>query len=254
MDMIDDDRQKARQLRAWLTSLNLPPRVINPLRRDLEIVLGEREGAPGKGLGLVGMDQAMFVAELYRAEGGAIRQLPAVGALVIEALREVIPPARAAAKSKPAAPPPAAPPPANEGWREFEIDDLVASPAAPAELVELPDIAPAELVEELPALTISADGLAAPADESLAPPRRRGRPRKHAKLVSGQTLQRRSPMGGDAAGAGASPPAPTTEAPAPPEPTVAPEPDESQLRQLWRELHPQGRRAVLGYISELLIR
>jgi hypothetical protein len=231
--MSEDDQQKARQLQAWLISLDLPPRVINPLRRDLEVVLGDREGTPGKNGGLAGIDRTQFVVELYRDEGGAIRRLPAVGALVIEALREVIPPQPAPATTNRAVPPVP-----DEGWREFEIDEHPALPAGnPA----------------LPAVAAPADTLAVPAPDLPASPRRRGRPRKQANATPGPVQQRR-PSAGVAAPtappAASAPVAPVTaflEAP------IATEPDESELRQLWRELHPQGRRAVLGYISELLI-
>jgi hypothetical protein len=242
MDMIDDDRQKAQELQAWLTTLNLPPRVANPLRRALEVVLGEREGVPGKDVRIAGMDRAMFVAELYRPEGGAIRELPAVGALVIEALREVIPPPRPAVRMSPAAPPLP-----DEGWREFELDEALAPHAQP----EAP---PPLRVPDLPAITVHADTLPAPANDLPTPPRRRGRPRKQVNTTPGLTQQRRFLVSIAAPVALPSATTPAAQAPAPQEPAIATEPDESQLRQLWRELHPQGRRAVLGYISELLIR
>jgi hypothetical protein len=240
--MSEDDRQKARQLQAWLITLDLPPRVINPLRRDLEVVLGEREGTPGKSGGLAGIDRERFVVELYRDEGGVIRKLPAVGALVIEALREVIPPLRATATTKRAAPPMP-----DEGWREFEIDEAPAPPAAPPTPVEN------QFIDEPDFLTIAApaETPVAPDDEPPATPRRRGRPRKHTGAALGSTQQRRTPA--NITAPAAPPPNPAVQALAPLEAVIATEPDESELRQLWRELHPQGRRAVLGYISELLI-
>ncbi len=247
--MINDDRQKALQLQAWLATFNLPPRVINPLRRALEVVLGEREGIPGKSNAIEGMNRAQFVRELYRPEGGVIRTLPAVGALVIEALREVIPPSYAAVETPPAAPPPAAPPSADEGWRDFEIDDSLAPPIDdPDPLQNQMFVAP-----DLSASTTCADGQDSAADNPVAPPpRRRGRPRKEDSIARGPIIQRPRP-------ASVAAPVPVTASPV----TVVQEPvfsdlafipdlDESQLKQLWRVLHPQARRAVIGYISELL--
>ncbi|MEI8308943.1 MAG: hypothetical protein WCF99_17910 [Chloroflexales bacterium] len=249
MDKIEDDLQKARQLRAWLTTFTLPPRVINPLRRALEVVLGEREGVPDKGDGLAGIDCAQFVVELYRPEGGVIRTLPAVGALVIEALREVIPPPpppRMVVAAKPIAPPPA-----NEGWREFEIEDLLAlSIDDPDPIQAQPVVAP----DQPPSLPPPAEIQESASDDSVAPlPRRRGRPRKQVNAALGPTLPRIRPVLSAAPVLVTPPPTVAAQEPTPPEVAFTSDLDESQLRQIWRVLHPQGRRAVIGYISELLI-
>ncbi|MEI6775965.1 MAG: hypothetical protein WCK70_03605 [Chloroflexales bacterium] len=248
--MINDDRQKALQLQAWLATFNLPPRVINPLRRALEVVMGEREGIPGKSNAIEGVDRAQFVKELYRPEGGVIRTLPAVGALVIEALREMIPPSYAAVETPPAVPPPAAPPPADEGWREFEIDDGSVSPVNdPDPLQDLPFVAP-----DLSASTTCADGQDSTADNPVAPPpRRRGRPRKQDSVARSPMTQRPRPASVAVAPAPVTPsPVTVVQEPISSDLALIPDLDESQLRQLWRVLHPQGRRAVIGYISELL--
>jgi hypothetical protein len=204
----DSTAEDALALRDWLVGLQLPPRAINPLRKDLEVVLGQREAGPGASGVLAGVDRAQFVAELYRDEGGLIRSIPSVGALVIEALREAIPPTRPAPAPKPAAPPP------DEGWRAFELDDLGSPPPA--------------------------EQAAAPADDAPppAPARRRGRPRRE---------PRPNPVADP-------PPQPAAVATPPPTaPSAPPEPEEAQIRRFWRQLHPQGRRAVLSYIAEQLI-
>jgi hypothetical protein len=241
----------AQKLLDWLAGLPLPPRAINPLLRDLEVLLGQRDDATGKSGVLVGVDQAQFVAELYGDEGGLIRRVPSVGALAIEALREAIPPPSATSDT----------PSADEGWRAFTIDDLVSPLSEDEGAPETQAIAP-EVIIPVPApkrrgRPRRADGPsavpapqeyttqvpAASADSAAAPTKRRGRPRRSAGDLA-------DPVAPPVTVAAPTPPAvslPTAPADAPPEL------DEAQLRQLWRQLHPQGRRAVLGFIAEQLI-
>ncbi len=62
--------KQAQTLLDWLVSLNLPTRVINALRRDLEVVMGQREGGDGRGV-LAGFDPARFTGECWQ---GLIRR------------------------------------------------------------------------------------------------------------------------------------------------------------------------------------
>ncbi|NTW97182.1 MAG: hypothetical protein HGB28_01360 [Oscillochloris sp.] len=224
----DSTTDRALALRDWLVGLQLPPRAINSLSRDLEVVLGQREGAAGKGGLLAGVDQEQFIAELYQDEGGMIRRIPSVGALTIEALREAIPRRREE---------PTPPSAEEEGWRDFGLDDFAPHP-----------------VEQEAA---SADDSADDATASAPPPlRRRGRPRRADRAApsapladEGDQPKKRRGRPRRIAEASVAPAAAPAEASAPP----APESDAAQIQQIWQQLHPQGRRAVLSYIAEQLV-
>ena len=177
---IDPTVGRAQEVQEWLESLELEPRVINALRRELEVVQGTREGIPGKRGALDGVDRARFVAELYREQGGMLRLVPSVGAHAIAALRLAIPaPARANG---------AHPLPHDDNFVLPPLDDAPpAADAAPPE-AEAPTVAPAppvavpELVEAPPAPAKrrcrpprAVAALQAPETEE-APAKRRGRP------------------------------------------------------------------------------
>lgn len=236
----DSNSDRAVALREWLERFQFPPRVINPLRRDLEVVIGERADTFGKAGVLAGFDQAQFIAELYKEDGGLIRRIPTVGALVIEALREVIPPRRVRS-TKPAPVTPLQPGP-DEGWRDFELEETVPSAALPA---EVPSSTPSPL-ETLPLLEPP------PRDQPDAPPRRgRGRPRRvdQAIQVRVEEVAPKRPRGRPRR-------VPVEATPLAPPPPPTPDPvelSESDIRRLWHQLHPQGRRAVLSYMAEQLV-
>ena len=78
--------REAQALLVWLETLDLPARVLNALRRDLEGITGAREGADGSGV-LAGLDQARFGAELYQPRGGQVGAVPLIAASAIETLR-----------------------------------------------------------------------------------------------------------------------------------------------------------------------
>jgi hypothetical protein len=82
--------KQAQALLGWLEGLGLPTRVINALRRDLEVITGEREGEEGSGV-LAGLDQARFTEELYQPRGGQVGKVPTVAKGAIDALRATIP-------------------------------------------------------------------------------------------------------------------------------------------------------------------
>jgi hypothetical protein len=256
---IDPAVARAHAMMDWLASLNLPTRASNALRRDLEVTLGIRAGKAGSGT-LATMDQAQFVAELYRANGGKIRTIPGVADTAISALRAVIPP------------PAGMPDPTAADFTLPPLDDDEFAPApaavAPPAPREAPAAAPRLLDDDAalhPAVHFGADPEdedhadelaelarldAAPTTVTTQPrrvPRRRGRPR-------------RSPAPAPPAnGNGAAVSATVT-----PEPlridTIEPLParevvvisEEQRLLQLWSALHPQGRRATLGFIATLV--
>lgn len=187
--------KQAQSLLDWLESLELPTRVINALRRDLEVVTGEREGEDGAGV-LAGLDQAQFTEELYRPRGGQIGKVPTVAKGAIDALRAAIPApvsddsieaaplaqdselASDAPKSAALTPseetPADAAPERIEAMQEATPEVTAASPADAQE--EAPDGASEVVVE-----AAEPPGDRAPEDapepaEAPAPPKRRGRP------------------------------------------------------------------------------
>lgn len=250
---------QAQALLDWLTTLQLPSRVITPLRRDLEAVLSQDAGAPGKGGILVGLDHARFIDELYRDEGGQIRRIPSVGALVIETLREVIPPPDRKRRPRVA-----------DDFVLPDLEDDEAPATTLAELVAPPaptptaHASPPALIEPTPTSILE------PATESRVS-RTRSRLRRGAAAIAGAaepaaetapSLAAIQPSVAPAAAERLSPahpqdvPADTlisesviTAALAVP----ADDPLYAQIRQLWADLHPQGRRAVLAYAATLLV-
>lgn len=266
-----DAAEVAAELQGWLEGLGLEARVIGALRRELEFVRGLRADATGRGGALAGVDRARFVEELHRDDGGLLRRVPALGPSAMETLRAAIPapprgrraqgarvaappvaetpaPPQAPAPVTPAAPDEAPPPARGRRRARRGATDVVAegaaAPAAPAPVVDVTPVAdvpaaPAAdtaLVADAPA---DAPGAAAgPPDAAAgdAPARRRGRRRRAAVADVGAAL------------AAAVAPA-VIDAPAP----GGPDTSEAALLRLWRALHPQARRAALGYIGRLLV-
>jgi hypothetical protein len=180
--------KQAHVLLVWLEGLGLPTRVINALRRDLEVITGEREGEKGAGV-LAGFDQARFTEELYQPRGGQIGKVPTVAKGAIDALRAAIPApvsgdsieAAQEAQGAEAAPESAA------ATQPTESDDVSANASQegdePApESVEVMQEAMPEVAGAAP--TDAADkqptdaALAAPPEPANTPatPKRRGRP------------------------------------------------------------------------------
>jgi len=267
---IDPTVGRAQEVQEWLESLELEPRVINALRRELEVVQGTREGIPGKRGALDGIDRARFVAELYREQGGMLRLVPSVGAHAIAALRLAIP---APARANGAHPLPdddnfvlppldAAPPAADAAPPEAEAPTVApAPPVAVPELAEAPP-APAKRRGRPPRAVAA---LQAPETEE-APAKRRGRPPRivTAPKTPG-ALSKPMQQVSAAPALAPAPAAPAAElrapqlAPAPaapalaaPHATTVTDPSFVVLLQLWSELHPQGRRAAMHYMAALL--
>ncbi|NTW01386.1 MAG: hypothetical protein HGA19_08750 [Oscillochloris sp.] len=215
---------RALDLRDWLAGLALPTRAFNPLRRDLELILRQHEESVSSSSVLAGMDRAQFVAELYHDDGGLIRRIPSVGALAIESLREVIPANLVPESELPTIP-------ADEGWRDFEFDVAEDAPVVATNGTAAPMAAP---IADLP---------------PPVPAKRRGRPPRVPQALATAAVVTPAPL--------VRSPSPPPRVPSSTPPSLAPrfvEPDESLFHQLWKQLHPQGRRAVLNYIAEQLVR
>lgn len=277
--------KQAQTLLVWLESLELPARVINVLRRDLEVVTGEREDEDG---GVpAGFDQARFIEEPCQKRGGQVGKVPSVAASAIEALRAAIPApvseppqeaqgdeetagavaetieaprdaaapelgvaATAAPDGQEAAPAEAAP----------EAVEAAEPPAdvAPAVVAGYADASPAPKRRGRPPRAVAdAAAAAAPADVTPVPARRPGRPRRDgATSEAAGELPPRTRRARVAAARDAAQQAPAPEAPPPPpaEPAApAADPSLDVLLRLWRELHPQGRRAAMHFMADLLV-
>ncbi len=274
---IDPAIARTHELMDWLATFELPTRASNALRRDLEVTLGIRAGKAGSGI-LATMDKAQFVEELYRANGGQIRNIPGVADTAISALRAAIPP------------PAGAPDPTADDFTLPLLDD--EEPAVGADFIlppldeqdqaqHAPDddaaLHPAVHFGDDPEEAALADDVAELAQLDADPtvsanpnrrvPRRRGRPRRTpTELVAplASPVERVPPP------LSTSHTASTNGAHADAVAIIAPEPislaatqplrtsdtvtitEEARLLQLWSALHPQGRRATLGFIATLV--
>jgi hypothetical protein len=189
--------KQAHVLLVWLEGLGLPTRVINALRRDLEVITGEREGEKGAGV-LAGFDQARFTEELYQPRGGQIGKVPTVAKGAIDALRAAIPApvsgdsieAAQEAQGAEAAPESAA------ATQPTESDDVSANASQEGD-EPAPESVEAVMQEAMPevagaAPTDAADkqptdaALAAPPEPANTPatPKRRGRPPRAAAAAA----------------------------------------------------------------------
>jgi hypothetical protein len=282
--------REAQALLVWLESLELPTRVINALRRDLEVVTGEREDEDG-GV-LAGFDQARFTEELYQKRGGQVAKVPSVAASAIEALRAAIPaPMSGDISENP-----------QEAQGDEEVADAIAetteapqegaasevgdaataapdsqeeAPAAAApeavEAAEPPvDAAPAAVAGQVeasptpnrrgrpPRAVADATAAVVPVDVTPVPTRRPGRPRRDEVASEAPAeLPPRTRRARVAAARDAAQQAPAPEAPPPPPaepaaPTAA-DPSFDVLLRLWRELHPHGQRAAMHFMADLLV-
>jgi hypothetical protein len=262
--------KQAEALLTWLVTLELPTRALNALRRDLEVVAGQREGEEGSGV-LVGLDQARFAEELHRPGGGQVGKVPGVAKGAIEALRAAIPaPASVdsvveAGDGSDLAPESAV---VEEAMPEGAVVEAVeAMPeGADAEAVEAaPEGAVAEAVEAMPEGAVAEAVEAGQDDEAPEilepapePAKRRGRPPRKAvtsdaiePLSEAPAKRRGRPPRSDTAPA--APPAAVAapqRAPAPVTPPAA-DPSFAVFLRLWRELHPQGRRAAMHFMADL---
>lgn len=247
---------RAHALMDWFATLDLPNRTSNALRRDLEVTLGIRVGKEGSGT-LASMDQAQFAEELYRANGGNIRNIPGIADTAISALRAVIPP------------PAGMPDPTAD---DFTLPPLDEEEPAAAEIPDPPmlddDAAlhPAVHFGEDPEDEANADDLAELAQLEAAPtattapnrrvPRRRGRPRRIPTPIEPEpSLQAElvAPVNGTPIASIAPEPIRIEAPPLPPiNDQIVTISEETRLLQLWSALHPQGRRATLGFIATLV--
>lgn len=289
--------KQAHTLLVWLETLGLPARVINALRRDLEVVTGEREGEEGSGI-LVGFNQAQFTEELYQKRGGQVGKVPSVAASAIEALRAAIPapaggdtieatqPAQGDAASEDAAATQSAQGnelPADAALKGAEAVQGDKPEAKSAEVTqeavpEVTDTAPADAPNEQPA-DAAPENAIEPVDAPAAP-KRRGRPPRAAIAVVAPVeatdapedpakrrerpprdnaatglppRTRRARVAAASAAQQAAPPAEvSTPAPVTPVVPAVVDPLFAVLLRLWGELHPQGQRAAMHYMSDLV--
>lgn len=272
--------KEAQTLLVWLETLELPTRVINALRRDLEVVTGEREGEDGSGV-LAGYDQTRFIEELYRPRGGQVGKVPSVAKSAIETLRATIPAPSSAdsvsASSDGTTPPQGEEEPAVAADTGIESDEAPQESAPEAVVSE--SNSEGALTQATPEVTQeTGEAEPAPVETPVATPRRRGRPRRveatpKADEEPGEpsvvpTRRRgRAPRSDVAPVITAAattadrrttqPAASLTEAPVlvqtPPVPSSGGDPSFAKLLQLWHELHPQGRRAAMHYMAALLV-
>lgn len=277
MDVSEDlDREviieRAEALRAWLAGFGFSGRTATALERELQGIIANDPGGYIHGQRpLAGYTVAEFVAALHSRNGGAVGQVKSVGDAVLKELRAAIPP-DAASVPEPE-PEPVAPVPAAEVVAAPDAEPVVEAPAqkrrgrpkgstsarkngaasagkngtAPAPETQAPAAPEAEA--PAPVAEAVAEAPAAPVAEAVADapaPKRRGRPK-------GSTSARKSvapPTGKPAASSAPAPTAPVGAAPA--APPAGGDSALGQLVRLWPGLHPQARRAVVLYASELL--
>lgn len=260
--------KQAEELLKWLVTLELPTRAINALRRDLEVVTGQREGEEGSGV-LLGLDQARFVEELHRPGGGQVGKVPGVAKGAIEALRAAIPaPASAdsvveAGDGSDLAPEGAVTEEAVSEGAVVKAVEVVSEGTVAEEAV--PEGAVAEeikaaLEDDPPNAVEAAQDDEAPEipEPAPEPAKRRGRPPR--KAVTSDGIE--SPSEAPAKRLGR-PPRSDTASAAPPAAVAAPQqapapvssppvdPSFAVLLRLWCELHPHGRRAAMHFMADL---
>lgn len=243
--------KQAHALLVWLETLGLPARVINALRRDLEVITGEREGEGSAGV-LAGFDQARFTEELYQPRGGQVGKVPTVAKDAISTLRAAIsaPFSSGTVKVMQPAEMDATSEMAEEahgnkaGTEGAEIiqenlpEEPTVPPAAPKRRGRPPHApaveAPAEPVQS-PESSVKRRGRSPRDEASAGLPQRTRRARVAAASASQQAAL-------------------LAEAPAPALAVSAVPSDPSfvVLLRLWSELHPQGQRAAMQYMADLL--
>lgn len=226
--MTDNAAETGRSLLAWLREQPIKGRWMSGLERDLDVVTGERPTVAGYTGVLAGLTPERFVEELHTDNGGQVGQVYRFGRQALIDLRESLP-ASAANGAAPAA---------GEGGREDAAEVPQDTPEPAGAAIEPSDEAPARRRRQrraAPPEPTAADP-AAPSEEASA------RRRRRRSSVPNPTALEPSPA--------AAPLAPPR---AEPSTSDAPDPRTAQLLRLWRELHPQGRRAVTAYIAALLV-
>lgn len=226
--MTDNAAETGRSLLAWLREQPIKGRWMSGLERDLDVVTGERPAVAGYTGVLAGLTPERFVEELHTDNGGQVGQIYRFGRQALIDLREALP-VSAANGAAPAA---------GERGRDDAAEVPQDTPEPAGAAIEPSDEAPARRRRQrrvAPQEPTAADP-AAPGEEASA------RRRRRRSSVPDPTALEPSPA--------AAPLAPST---AEPITSDALDPGTAQLLRLWRELHPQGRRAVTAYIAALLI-
>jgi len=281
--------ERAEAVRLWLLGMPLSSRATGAIQRELGAIIDNDPGSYINGQRpLAGLTVAAFIAELHRSDGGAVGRVKSVGYAALNELRAKIPEGagvqRAQALPEPeytvpeldapqdaapapaaeAAPPDAAQPqPARRRGRPKGSTKAARNGAQVAAAPAVPQptaIAEPKRGRGRPRLDsgvpASAHPLAAPATNGVAaePKRGRGRPRRDSGTPTAASIPT-APR--SRAGAAMASSAPEAREPAPAERQSAPAARAgedlllNQITRLWPTLHPQARRALVIYASEL---
>jgi hypothetical protein len=220
--------ERAEALREWLAGLPLSEYAAEALERELAGILANDPGGYINGQRpLAGVTIDDFIADLERSNGGAVARVRNLGAEALAELRAVVlgtpePPAPAAALA-------AAP-----------LRSVQPPPPHPVVSIPLPTADDGGLAGEVsstpdkpgfddPAFDDSTVDGSVSLDTALAPaiPAARSAEVPDAPLLAGAATQSATPPAEDAA--------------------------LQQLLRLWPSLHPQARRAIVLYTSNLLL-
>ena len=269
--------ERAEALRSWLAGLSLSSRILGPIERELAGILANDPGGYINGQRpLAGVTIEHFVAELHSRNAGVIGEVKRVGDTIITELRTAIPADTEVSQDEPVAVPApevvAVPAPV-----VLQPDSAIAQteePEAPRRRGRPKGSTKAARQAAALAQTVSAPSVEPPVNTAVSaeeppsspvapePARRRGRPpRIKSPEEAGATQPaRRGRPARTTPPARASVSTPNGAAPTVPPQPIAPAPSArpsdsalEQLIRLWPSLHPQARRAVVLYASDLLI-
>lgn len=278
--------ERAEAVRVWLLGLGLSGRATGAIQRELGAIIDNDPGSYINGQRpLAGQTVADFIKELHSPNGGAVGRVKSVGDGVLKELRAAIPEKTKAPRSRRKAPAQAAEAKPSRRRRSAPVETQQAADGT-APVTEV--IAP---VPETAAPQVSAEASQTEAPQADAPPaapRPRGRPKGSKKAAqNGAETPEEAPAPAQAlveapvevvADEQAAEPkrrrgrprrsetpsaiSPTTSTvnslPSSTDTQAAPKVGEGdsaleELRQLWPSLHPHARRAVVLYVSDLLI-
>jgi hypothetical protein len=220
--------ERAEAVRFWLLGLGLSSRATSAIQQELGGIIDNDPGGYINGARpLAGLTVDDFIAELHKPNAGLVSKVRGVGTGILADLRAKVPPT---ANGHPDL----------SALAEYDPDEGLG------ELVSLPSS-----VEEVPVVEAVSE-VELPFE--MIPPKRRGRPKRtdaplneHPRLKQKDLKEAVAPAKFEPAPElVATPVAPSTG-------TERYEPDFEHFLKLWASLHPQGRRAVVGYMSELII-
>lgn len=220
--------ERAEAVRFWLLGLGLSSRATSAIQQELGGIIDNDPGGYINGARpLAGLTVEDFIAELHKPNAGLVGKVRGVGTGILAELRSKIPPI---ANSHPDL----------SALAEYDPDESLGAFVPPPLSVE--EVPVVEAVSEVePPL-------------EMIPPKRRGRPKRTDVPLNSPPLRKRKALKEVVVSAEDEPvpilvatPVETNTG------TERYEPDFEHFLKLWASLHPQGRRAVVGYMSELLI-